>query len=201
MKSSFVWILVASCLSMSCQSVSDGAREPAEVSAPDGGCRDDTSLYRSDYFVFVSMDASAPRVVPIDLNWEPAQGGTLVEYKAWDGRAQATTWPIRYVRETREGVEPACDWTQLELGPHFAWSADEGLLRVDVEGEAVALEVPEFSASSAHERERASGVTSAYSVAKATLNGDTPGWLVHERVHLSELVKAEGSRSPFGRFH
>lgn len=193
------WIGLVSCAA-ACQSAPDGAPE-VEAEAREAGCGEGDTTYRSDYFVFVSADADAPRVVPVDLNWEPAPGGTLLEYKAWDGREEPAVWPIRYVRDERQGVEPPCRWEQLPLGPHFAWSSGPGTLSADVEGARVSLAIPEFSPSSSFVSQKPSGATSTYSVARTTLDGDTPGWLIHERVRLPEIVKASGSRPLFGRFH
>lgn len=154
--------------------------------------------YRSDYFVFVAKDASSPLILPIDINWEPRGAReTYLELKAWRGETQAP-WPMRYVTESRPNSAPS-SWRQLELGPHFKYARDKQTLSVDVRGNTSSIVLPETHAPIEHGTPF--GGSSKVSVAMTTVDGDVPGWLIHEEVRLAELVKQEGAASPFGIFH
>ncbi len=57
----------------------------------------DSPVLFSDYFVFISDDASHPLIIPIDFNWNITKEGYNVEFKSWYGTKK--DWPIIYKKK------------------------------------------------------------------------------------------------------
>lgn len=209
----FIAVTVAASAAMGCRNQTPEDAEPAEedvgqdatVEKSMGEQATEETVYRSEYFVFVSFEANDALIMPVDLNWEATESdGVFLELKAWRGALDEQPWPMRYVTTTREETQPVEDWRDLELGDHFAWSGASDTLTVDIEGAPTALMLSGFGGATSVATQTPSGGSIVLEAGVGRAGAPAAmadGWILHETVRMARPIKQTRDVPMFGRYH
>lgn len=165
---------------------------------PSEECIPDNYLYYSDYFVFVADDGGSPLVIPMDVNWTPADSGYTLELKGWYGTT--AEWPIGYSLDEIEAdlcELPQESWEHAN-SEYFQFDASSReVISTIWEAPELRLKIPD---STQWVKTPAATDKNIYGCkTSAKVDGENrTGWLIYERIRRTA---AAGSFGDFEAFY
>lgn len=149
--------------------------------------------FYSDYYVFISDDASSPIVIPLDLNWNLVENGYDIEFKAWHGTED--DWPINYTKQFIQSPNSKIPEETFELKNTTDYIFDSNNREITIQIQSapkIKVSIPEMeewvlAPSDGKTFRQTFAGKSSIKIENETITG----WLLYERIRFDKNAVAE----------